>query len=321
MRLLSNKKRKLIAILAVTIVAASTAIVLGVADSASPPESGPKVDTHVGHSYIYTVDVSSGQLTQETGHQGEGALEPSYSAQGEIAFSTMDCDECSSTISQVDPGPGAAPEVPIETNVEHLFQPSWAPDGKRVATVALSRGIYAVDSQSGAAKRLTSGPSDEAPDWAPNGDLVAFHRQVQGSNYDIYTVDAATGKERRLTNDGKQQTNPVWSPDGKRMAFAEQRDNGRWAIVTMNANSTARKRITTPTTSAQEPCWSPDGQSIAFILQELDKATVAIIPADGAGTPKRLTDDRIFPAKPSWSPDGKRIAFSATVVPEPPPTN
>jgi Tol biopolymer transport system component len=321
MRLLSNKKRKVIAAAAATMVAASTAIVLGVADSASPPESGPKVETHVEHSYIYTVDVSSGQLTQETNHQGEGALEPSFSAQGEIAFSTMDCDECSSTLAHVDPGPGASPELKIETNVEHLFQPAWAPDGNRVATVALGRGIYTVDSQSGVSKRLTSGSSDEAPDWAPTGDLVAFHRQIQGSNYDIFTVDAATGKERRLTNDGKQQTNPAWSPDGKRMAFAEQRDNGRWAIVTMNANGTQRQRITAPATSAQEPCWSPDGKSIAFILQELDKAAVAITPADGTGAPRRLTDDRIFPSKPSWSPDGNRIAFAATVVPEPPPAN
>jgi len=319
-RLLSGKRRKAIAAAAM-IVAVSTALILGVADSASPPESGPAVDTHVDHSYIYTVDVSNGDLTQETNHQGEGALEPSYSPDGELAFSTMDCDECSSSIVQVDPGPGAPVEVPIETNVEHLFQPSWAPDGKRVATVALARGIFSVDSQSGVSQQLTSGPSDEAPDWSPVGDLVLFHRQVTGSNYDIFAVNAATGRERRLTNDKKQQTNPAWSPDGKRLAFAEQRDNGLWAIVTMNSNGSQRKRVTAPTISAQEPSWSPDGTELAVILQELDEAAVAIMPADGSAQPRRVTDDNIFPSKPSWSPDGDNIAFAAIVVSEPPPSN
>jgi Tol biopolymer transport system component len=319
-RLLSSKRRKVIAAAAAVIAIASTALVLGVADSASPPEAGLAVDTHVDHSYIYTVDVATEELTQETNHQGEGAQEPSFSAQGEIAFSTMDCDECSSTIAQLDPGPGPTTEVPIDTPVEHLFQPSWAPDGNRVATVALGRGIYSVNSQTGAAKRLTTDASDEAPDWAPAGDLVAFHRQLSGTNYEIYTVNAATGQERRRTQDKKQQTNPTWSPDGTHLAFAEQRDNGLWAIVTMKTNGTERKRITAPDISAQEPAWSPDGKSIAVILQELDKAAVAVIPANG-GSPRRLTNDRLFPSKPSWSPDGKSIAFAAIVVPEPTPTN
>jgi Tol biopolymer transport system component len=321
MSLLSNKRRKVIAAVAAVVLAASSALALGVADSASPPESGPKVETHVDDSYIYSVDVSSGQLTQETNHQSEGALEPSWSAQGEIAFSTQDCDECDSMLNEVDPDVTGSPEVPIDTNVAHLFQPSWAPDGKRVATVALGRGIYTVDTQTGTSKRLTTGPSDEAPDWAAVGDWIAFHRQVEGSNYDIFAVNAATGEERRLTNDAKQQTNATWFPTGNRVAFAEQRPNGRWALVTMRTDGTARHQITDATTSAQEPSWSPDGKSIAFILQELDKATVAVIASNGKGTIRRLTDDTIFPAKPTWSPDGKSIAFAATVVADPPTTN
>ena len=321
MRFLPNKRRKVIIAIAAALVVASTALVLGVADSASPPESGPKVDTHVGHSYIYTVDVASGQLAQETNHQGEGALEPTWSAQGEIAFSTMDCDECSSRLAEVDPDAPVSTETKIDTNVEHLFQPSWAPDGKRVATVALGRGIYTVDSQTGTSKRLTTGPSDEAPDWAPVGQWIVFHRQVSGSNYDIFAVHAGTGEERRLTNHSRQQTNPAWSPTGQKIAFAEQRSTGKWAIVTMKSDGTGSKRVTAPNISAQEPSWSPDGKSLAFILQELDKATVAVMPASGTGTPRRLTDNKIFPAKPTWSPDGTSIAFAATVVSEPPPAN
>ena len=51
------------------------------------------------------------------------------------------------------------------------------------------------------------GAVDEVPEWSPKGDAIAFHRQV-GNDYDLFTVDAATGEQRRLTNDPKQQTNP-----------------------------------------------------------------------------------------------------------------
>ena len=320
MTLLSSNRKKLIAFVGAAMIVASAAIALGVADSASPPESGPKVETHVGHSNIWTVDVASKQLTQETNHQGEGALEPSWSPQGEIAFSSMDCDECSSQLVELDPAGSA--QVTIDTpSVEHLFQPSWAPDGRRVAVVGLGRGIYSVDSQGGPSKRLTSGTADEAPDWSPAGQLVAFHRQVRGSNYDIFAIHTVTGRERRLTNDFKQQTNPSWSPDGSQIAFAEQQASGLWAIMTMNADGSGRKQVTAAKISAQEPAWSPDGKSIAFILQELDKAAVAVIDPAGSTAPKRLTDDKVFPSKPTWSPDGKRIAFAATVVSEAAPTN
>jgi len=314
-RLSQGKKR--LAVVAAAVILVSAAIALGVADSQTPPEAGPAVDSHVEHSNIYTVDLSSGQLTQRTNHLGEGALEPAWSPDGQIVFSFMDCDECPSTLAQVEAA-GSSP-VQVETSVEHVFQPSWAPDGRKVAVVGLGRGIYSVDVKGRTAQRLTSGASDEAPAWSPSGDWIAFHKQVRGTNYDLFAVNAATGRQRRLTNDAQQQTNPSWSPDGSRVAFAEQQSNGKWAIFTMSADGTGRQRVTAIETSAQEPSWSPDGEKIAFILQGLDRATVAVIDASGGGPPERLTDERLFPAKPTWSPDGKSIAFSATVVSSPPP--
>jgi Tol biopolymer transport system component len=311
---LSIRKSKRFAIVSAAVVAVSAAIAISVAVSGPPPESGPTVDTHVEHSNIWVVDVESRGLTQPTHHQGEGALEPSWSPEGRIAYSSMDCDECPSTLSHVD-ATGTS-DAQIDASVKHVFQPSWAHDARRIAVVGLGRGIYSVDVAAGTSTRLTTGPSDEAPAWAPSGEWIAFQRQVRGSNYDLFAVHAGTTKEKRLTNDARQQTNPSWSPDGTRIAFSEQQANGKWAIYTMNADGTGRKRITPTETSAQEPSWSPDGTRIAFILQGLDRAAVAIIAASGSGTPETLTDETLFPSRPTWSPDGNSIAFSALVVPQ-----
>jgi Tol biopolymer transport system component len=308
------QRGKLLAVVATAIVLVSAAVVFGVADSASPPESGPAVDAHADHTGIYVVDVADGKIRRPSNH--EDAREPTWSARGQIAFSTMTCDECVSQLSQMDPG--GTTEVLISATVKHVFQPSWAPDGHRIAAVGLGRGIYAVDPATGTSKRLTTDPSDEAPDWSPAGEWIAFHRQVRGTNYDLFVVNATTRELRRLTNDTKQQTNAAYSPDGKQIAFAEQQASGKWAVITMNTDGTRRRHVTDTETSAQEPAWSPDGKKIAFILQELDRATLAITDATGTGTPRRLTDKALFPSKPAWSPDGKSIAFAASLDAETP---
>jgi TolB protein len=304
-----NRTRLLIA-LAVVLTAAG-AITFGVAISADPPESGPAVDTHSDHADIWVVDVETRELRRAT--LNADALEPSWSADGELAFSTQACDECSSEIHLDTSG---SSEVPVEADVRHLFQPAWSPDGNRVAVVRLGHGIWIVDVANRTPRRLTTGPSDEAPAWSPNGDWIVYDRLVGHSNYDLFAVHSETGKRRRLTRDPVAETRPAWSPDGSRLAFAEQQSNGRWAIVTMGFDGNGRQRVTGSQISAQEPAWSPDGKRLAFILQGLDRASVAVIDADGSGSVEQLTDTQeLFAARPTWSPGGTSIAFSATVVP------
>ena len=293
------------------VLAAAAAIAFGVAISADPPQSGPAVDSHSEHADIWTVDVDTRELRRAT--LNADALEPDWSPKGEIAFSTQSCDECSSEIHLDTSG---SSEIPVDTTVRHLFQPSWSPDGKRVAVVRLGHGLFAVDVDTRSAKRLTTGTTDEAPAWSPDGTWVLYERLVKNANYDLFAVHTETGATRRLTKDPAAQTRAAWSPDGARLAFAEQQANGKWAIVTMGFDGNGKKRVTGSQTSAQEPAWSPDGKRIAFILQGLDRASVAMIDANGSGSIEQLTDTQeLFAARPTWSPGGTSIAFSATIVP------
>jgi Tol biopolymer transport system component len=307
---LPRRKRTRLAIALSAVLLGAGAIAFGVAIPADPPESGPGVRSHAEHSDIWTVNVETRELTRQT--LNADAREPDWSPDGELAFSTVDCDECFSEIHLDRAGPT---EVPVETTVRHLYQPTWAPDGKRFAVVRLGRGIYTVDIATRTAKRVTTGPSDQSPAWSPNGDWIVFDRLVKPANYELLAVDTTTGQLRRLTRDPSAQTSPAWSPDGTRLAFAEQQSNGHWTLVTMGFDGNGRKRVTGSQISAQEPVWSPDGKQIAFILQELDRATVAVIDADGKGSAVELTDDTLFASRPTWSPGGTSIAFSATVVP------
>jgi Tol biopolymer transport system component len=307
---LLRKKRTRFAIALSAMLLIAGAIAFGVAISADPPESGPAVHSHSDKADLWTVNVETRELTQET--LNADAREPSWSPEGDLAFSTADCDEC---LSEIHLDTAGSTEIPVETTIQHVYQPTWAPDGNRFAVVRLGRGIWSVDVATSTPKQLTNGPSDETPAWSPNGDWIAFDRLHKNANYELFAVNAGTSELRRLTRDSTPQTNPTWSPDGSRLAFAEQQSNGKWSIVTMGFDGNGRKRVTGSQISAQQPAWSPDGKKIAFILQELDRATVAVINADGTGSAVELTDRSLFPARPTWSPGGTSIAFSATVVP------
>lgn len=195
---------------------------------------------------------------------------------------------------------------------QHLFHPTWSSDG-RMAAVALGSGIFYFKPGDRTPHSLTTGQSDEAPDWSPASDWIAFDKRVRDTNYDIFAVNAVTRKVRRLTHDARQQTNPAWSPDGSKLAFAEQQPTGGWAIVTMRADGSHRKRVTGKGISAQEPAWSPDGKQIAFVKQGLDRASIAVVGVNGKGL-RTVTRASLFASTPAWAPDGNSIAFAAQPV-------
>jgi TolB protein len=240
---------------------------------------------------------------------GQIAQHPAWAPNDRIAFTAADCDdECWSQLFHVDAKAVNQVLVSGSTN-HHLFQPTWSPDG-RLAGVELGQGLFTISPGQSKRRRLTAGESDEAPDWSPRGDWIAFDKRVGQSNYDIFAVNATTRKVRRLTRDARQETNPAWSPDGSTLAFAEQQPNGRWAIVTMRADGSDRKRVTASRISAQEPAWSPDGTRFAFVIQGRDTSSIAIIGRDGKRL-RTLTGKELFASTPAWSPDGRSIAFAA----------
>lgn len=79
-----------------------------------------------------------------------------------------------------------------------LRTPAISPDGSTIAFTYKGH-IYTVPAQGGAARMLTSGDGfDSAPVWSPNGKLIAFASDREGSD-DVYVVEAKGGTPTRLT--------------------------------------------------------------------------------------------------------------------------
>jgi TolB protein len=264
------------------------------------------------YSNIFVLDIRSRKIDRLTANKDEVFADfPTWTRDGKVVFSQSGCEGCAAKLLKTSPTDSNKTRIP--TDVANTFQPSWSPDGRRIAIAKPGAGIYVIDVRTGGAKRLTRSEADEAPAWSPDGTQILFHRQVTATNWDIYSVKPSGGPLRRLTRDPGQQLHPAWSPDGRKVAFSQQDPTGNWVIYTMNPDGSDHQRVTSEKESSQDPEWSPDGKQLAFVAQVAGRESVALIRLDGSGR-TIVTGNRLAVTSPSWSPDGTRIAFAAKDV-------
>lgn len=181
--------------------------------------------------------------------------------------------------------------------------------------LAFSRGklfvsghIWSAD-PSGALTQLTRGRLEVDPSWSPDGRRLAFvgySRTPAGAaaRTDLYVVDRATGKQRRVTNDAAFETSPSWSPDGERLVYTADglRGGGRDLMIIKVAGGKPRRLLQTTRFEA-EPRWAPKGERILFLSGVGD---LYLIRSDGMGERRILR--QVYGA--TWSPDGATIALT-----------
>ena len=83
------------------------------------------------------------------------------------------------------------------------------------------------------------------PSWSPDGTKIAFSSDIDGqSGYNIYVMDIDGSNITRLTtnNDAYDQY-PSWSPDGTKIAFYSGDSIFSSQIYTMNSDGTNQTRV------------------------------------------------------------------------------
>ena len=217
--------------------------------------------------------------------------------------------------------------------------PSWSPDGKRIAFVSDRDGhfradmpdtpsyeIYVMDADGGSQQNLTNNPHDDrGPAWSPDGKRIVFTSRREKNqdghfNLEIYVMDDDGRNQQNLTNNPNEDRYPSWSPDGKRIVFSSRRDGhfrGNFGITheiyVMDADGENQQRLTENRQYDWHPSWSPDGAQIAFVSDrrgDFENFEIYVMDADG-GNQQRLTENRVYDWSPSWSPDAKRITFAS----------
>jgi len=326
--------RRLTEALAVVVILAALALVMGCGSTGSGTSSGRSLNAAGTQSKIaysrmvqqgrnlyprvFTIDPDGTGVTEVAGN---GSVQPAWSPDGtKIVY----C--CSNRLYTMNADGSAKSAI---TSKYAPGDPAWSPDGSKIAFQG--SGIYTVPATGGTA-RLVPGsvPGDQFPCWSPNGDFILFEgsqrKDANGNEaIGLYTIPSSGGTATLLvdTYDAEHPYGYAYHSDSdwsgttpNRVIYRVYARDGSYGstfyvyCVAVQVSGSSVSTIGTPfeVRRGDHPSWSPNGLQAAVSATET-AVFVQDVPM-GPATPRPWYSLRISPPPvapgmgmdPDWSP-------------------
>ena len=208
--------------------------------------------------------------------------------------------------------------------VSDAANPSWSPDGKRIAFDAAWSGshrIWIADDHGRNSRQVSADSSDAVhhvrPRWSPDGSRIVF-QSLEGTKSDVRVVEVESQQITSVTDDYTMDLHPVWSPFGDAIYFSSYRSGGinvwRMPVGDDGTPAGAMEQITAGPGHDVDCDIADTGRLVFSILkQNADIWRLPVDPATGTATgdPEPVIATTRENSRGAWSPDGSAIAFSS----------
>jgi Tol biopolymer transport system component len=193
---------------------------------------------------------------------------------------------------------------------------SWLPDSRHIVLAASDDAspwqLYYADTVTSRFTGLFSGTTDQrSPTVSPDGTKLVFRETT--NDYDIVSMDVATGQLTSLVATQRIEDMPAWAANADAMTYVTDR-NGGSEIWLLRPGQLDRPIVTARDVADgakfMVPSLSPDGTRVIYTRLIRDGASQLWMSAVAGGSPVRLVAAASdFEFSGGWSPDGNEFVY------------
>jgi len=153
-------------------------------------------------------------------------------------------------------------------------------------------------------------------DLSPDGKQVAVAkltpRPVAGVQADVWLMDLATGRAKRLTDDPAGDFDPTWSPDGKYIVF----ESNRLGLHNLLIRPSDGSGVDVPLVKSETDhftvaAWSRADVMIFNVFNKDHASDLWTLSMSGDRTPKAYLSSKHSELNGTFSPDGRWVAYQS----------
>ena len=139
------------------------------------------------------------------------------------------------------------------------------------------------------------------PALSPDRMRIAYSARGDGTDFDIWVMDADGRNAHPLTNDSAAEVHPSWTPDGKALVYSIiGKDRDQLWLNTFRD----RRPLTAEKVSASAPAVSPDGKWVAYVGGKERKKPDVFLRGLTRDTTIQVTETKQKETAVGWFPNG-----------------